>query len=284
MSVKQLLIVKNIELDIMKPSKNLTIIGLLLIVISNLGHTEEVAIQPSSPVEPDVSQPAALAPEATNDMSVAKERIEKIKTIYSRYSTDGSVLKNELDEVRIIKPSNTGKEILRQVGLNALLLPLGIGTFSGFGKSDFHGDKIDQGTLQDRTNLTNPIATTYIQALSSQVSESIAKDSVLSAKTFKKPLIVSNGLTRLIYEKLEDSSEKPAQYRLYTELIVYKPNESWFFVGAPKQVNCSQVSKQLLTQPQWALGDYILIKQELDKVLTECQLKVIAELRTLLED
>ncbi|WP_157381524.1 hypothetical protein [Methylophilus sp. 5] len=270
----------------MKPSKSLTTIGLLWIVISTSIYAQDVTIQPPTSVEnsaiSDAVPPPRLTPQATNDIPAASVQIEKIKIIYSQYSPSGSVLKNELDEVRIIKPSNTGKELLKQVGLNVLLLPLGVVGFSGFGKTDLQGDKIDENTLQNRTNLVNPIATKYIQTVSSSINEAIAKDTVLSTQTFKKPLIVSNGLTRLIYENLQDSSEKPAQYRLYTQLIVYKPGEGWFFGGAPNQVDCSQISQQLFTQAQWAEDDYRQVKQAFDKVLIECQVKVVAELRALL--
>lgn len=205
-----------------------------------------------------------------------------LKVVYSQYYPDGSYLKEQPTEVRLVTREVTTKNVATQVGLNLLLLSVGALSFQGFSKDDLKGRAVDGPT--DRAHLRNPIPTDFVTQLQARVDTAIRDNDRWKAQTYTHPLVVGGGYARLVYENLAGTDE--ATYRLKTDLVIYRKVEgaSIRSLMGPRTVSCADQSAQAWPQSRWAEGNYLPVKQEIDTLLAACEAKVVASLDELLRD
>ena len=205
-----------------------------------------------------------------------------LKVVYSQHYPDGSYLKEQPTEVRLVTREATTKNVATQVGLNLLLLSVGALSFQGFSKDGLKGRAVDGPT--DRAHLRNPIPTDFVTQLQARVDTAIRDNDHWRAETYTYPLVVGGGYARLVYENLAGTDE--ATYRLKTDLVVYRKVEgaSIRSLMGPRTVSCADQSAQAWPQSRWAEGNYLPVKQEMDTLLAACEAKVVASLDELLRD
>lgn len=206
-----------------------------------------------------------------------------LKVAYSQHYPDGSYLKEQPTEVRLVTREATTKNVATQVGLNLLLLSVGALSFQGFSKDGLKGRAVDGPT--DRAHLRNPIPTDFVTRLQARVDTAIQGNDRLKTQTYTHPLVVGGGYARLVYENLAGTDE--ATYRLKTDLVVYRKRGDGASIKslmAPRTVSCADQSAQAWPQSRWAEGNYLPVKQELDALLAACEARVLASLDELLHD
>jgi hypothetical protein len=206
-----------------------------------------------------------------------------LKVVYSQHYPDGSYLKEQPTEVRLVTREATTKNVATQVGLNLLLLSVGALSFRGFSKDDLNGRAVDGPT--DRVNLHNPIPTDFVARLQTRVDSAIQSSDRLKTQTYAHPLVVGGGSTRLVYENLAGTEE--VTYRLKTDLVVYRKRGNGASIKslmAPRKVSCADQSAHAWSQSRWGEGNYLPVKQQLDVLLEGCEAKVLASLDELLRD
>lgn len=205
-----------------------------------------------------------------------------LKVVYSQYYPDGSYLKEQPTEVRLVTREVTTKNVATQVGLNLLLLSVGALSFQGFSKDDLKGRTVDGPT--ERSHLRNPIPTDFVTQLQARVDTAVRDNDRWKAQTYTHPLVVGGGYARLVYESLADTDE--ATYRLKTDLVIYRKVEgaSIRSLMGPRTVSCADQSAQAWPQSRWAEGNYLPVKQAMDTLLAACEAKVVASLDELLRD
>ncbi|WP_332748361.1 hypothetical protein [Hydrogenophaga sp.] len=206
-----------------------------------------------------------------------------LKVVYSQHYPDGSYLKEQPTEVRLVTREATTKNVAQQVGLNLLLLSVGALSFQGFSKDDLNGRIVDGPT--DRAHLRNPIPTDFVARLQTRVDTAIQWNEGLKTQTYAHPLVVGGGSTRLVYENLAGTED--ATYRLKTDLVVYRKRGAGASIKslmAPRTVSCADQSAHAWPQSRWAEGNYLPVKQEMDALLAACETKVVAALDELLRD
>jgi len=216
------------------------------------------------------SQPVAIAP-------------GEIRVFYSTLHPDGSRLKEIPTEVTIVRRENTFNNVGVQVALNIFMLAMGGGFgVQGFSKDDLKGSSIDDAA--SRANLKNPVAGEFLGKLKSRIDETLRQDPEMRGRTYREPVLVAGGSTRLIYETLMDGEEE--RFRLKTSLQVYKKKESagMFSFSPLVIVNCSDESGEPMPLDQWAEADFQPVKTQLNSLLSACEAKVMAELPALLKD
>lgn len=199
------------------------------------------------------SQPVAIAP-------------GEVRVLYSTLYPDGSRLKEIPTEVTIVKRENT----LNNVGVQ------------GFSKDGLKGSRIDDAA--SRANLQNPVAGKFLGNLKDRIDNALRQDPGLKDRTFREPVLVVGGNTRLIYETLADGEEE--RFRLKTDLLVYKRRESaGLFSFTPLvTVDCRNESAEPLPRDQWALNDYQPVRTHLETMMSDCEARVMADLASLLKD
>ncbi|MDZ4103503.1 MAG: hypothetical protein U1E12_17695 [Hydrogenophaga sp.] len=171
----------------------------------------------------------------------ANTPVGALKVVYSQHYPDGSYLKEEPTEVRLVTREATTKNVATQVGLNLLLLSVGALSFRGFSKDDLNGRPVDGPT--DRAHLRNPIPTEFVARLQTRVDSAIQADDRLKTQTYAHPLVVGGGSTRLVYENLAGTEE--ATYRLKTDLVVYRKRGNGVSINSlmgPRTVSCADQS------------------------------------------
>lgn len=206
-----------------------------------------------------------------------------LKVVYSQHYPDGSYLKEQPTEVRLVTREATTKNVATQVGLNLLLLSVGALSFQGFSKDGLKGRAVDGPT--DRANLRNPIPTDFVTQLQTRVDTAIRDNDRWKAQTYTHPLVVGGGYARLVYENLTGADE--ATYRLKTDLVIYRKrgdSTSIKSLMAPRTVSCADQSVEAWPQSRWAESNYLPVKQEMDVLLAACETKVVAALDELLRD
>lgn len=204
-----------------------------------------------------------------------------LKVVYSQHYPDGSYLKEQPTEIRLVTREATTKNVAQQVGLNLLLLSVGALSFQGF-STDLNGRTVDGPT--DRAHLLNPIPTDFVARLQTRVDTAIQGNDRLKTHTYAHPLVVGGGNARLVYENLAGTDE--ATYRLKTDLVIYRrvTGASIKSLMGPRTVSCADQSAQAWPQSRWAEGNYLPVKQEMDALLATCATKVVAALDELLRD
>ncbi|TFY97339.1 hypothetical protein [Ramlibacter rhizophilus] len=204
----------------------------------------------------------------------------RVKVEYSTSFGDGSWLQEPPTEVLLLRREATQKQIGRQLALNAFLLvatrSVGFQTFS---KEQLKGIPIPD--VQDRSNLQNPVPTTFVNSLERTVNDRVSKDPEFRGKTFQHPIVVGGGFASLVYESLVGES---TDYYLRLDLNVYKQRKSAsiFNFTPPAIVNCAKRSEGARPLEEWAADSYQPLKTQLEQILAACERKVIAELGTLL--
>jgi hypothetical protein len=203
-----------------------------------------------------------------------------LKVIYSRIYSDGSALKETPAEIRMVTREATSNNVAAQVGLNAVLLAMGAVSFRGFSKDDLKGSELTD--VADRSHLQNPVPTEFVGRLQARVDAFLQADESLQKRRFERPLIVSGGNARLVYESLLGTAEE--KFRLKADLVVYKKRESSTMASlmAPVVVECSGESPDAWSQSRWAQENYLLVKVQMDALLQSCETKVQGNLHKLL--
>jgi hypothetical protein len=188
------------------------------------------------------------------------------------------VLKEAPTEVTIVQRKTTGKVVAAQVGLNILMLALGggVGGFT-FSKDDLKGERIED--VEDRTNLKNPVPTAFVQSLQEAIKNRMDDNNMGQNQTFRYSIVVGGGSANLIYESLIGSEEP--RYQLVLKLNVYKRAKRGWFKSVPP-VDCSDKSAPAQPLAYWADSSYSNVRQELDRMLSACQSKVLDNLPNLL--
>lgn len=213
--------------------------------------------------------------------SVPTEQTNTVQVEYSTRYFDGSILKRPPAEVQLVRREDVSKAVAGQVGLNILMLALraGLGGPGSFNKDDMAGQAITDVT--DRENLSNPVATEFVQSLQRAVDEHLVQQQgVWTGRSFKKPLVVGGGRANLVYADSADADDPG--YQLVLQLQVYKLPEralSW----ARPVADCNSRSEPAQALHWWAEQDYLQVRQELDQMLQACKAEVLAQLPQLLE-
>jgi hypothetical protein len=207
-----------------------------------------------------------------------------VKVQYTQAFPDGSYLKEIPTEVTIVRRANTQREVGKQVALNVLMLALGGGVgVQRFGKEDLKGEAIE--AAGDRANLANNIPGAFAARLQEKITAAVQQDAVLASRSWRYPILVAGGRTRLLYEELQGADEE--RFRLLTHLVVYKAreNRSAFSITSPYvTVDCSGGTEKPLDLPSWALDNHALIRTELVRLQDACESKVLAALPELLKE
>ncbi|WP_050468718.1 hypothetical protein [Herbaspirillum chlorophenolicum] len=208
-------------------------------------------------------------------------KLVKLGVLYTTSFPDGSRLKETPEEIMIVNTEATQKNVATQAALGILTFALagGIG-FSGFGKEDLKGRKIDD--VKDRNNVRNPVATDFVEQLRKDVNLAVDAKPDLYPSGFKNPINVAGGNTRLIYESL--TGEEAQQYKMNTELEIYKRKEDagLFTISPLVRVSCNRVSEKALPLEEWMKDDYAMAHQWMNETLRQCSEKVIGALPEML--
>lgn len=202
-----------------------------------------------------------------------------LKVTYSKVFMDAAPFVRTPAEVRIVRREDTSAAVAGEVGVNVLMAALGgpvaVNTFS---KEQLRGSRIED--VADRTNLRNPVPKDFVQSLRESVGAAIAQSPWAQEKRFHYPLVVADGTTQLIYDTLTGTEE--ANYQLLLTLNVYKKRETDKRLPAAV-VQCSGRSEPAQPLAYWAEDSYRNVQQELNRMLADCQAKVLADLPNLLE-
>lgn len=215
--------------------------------------------------------------------SSAKVEPRGPRVSYSLSYADGSRLKEEPGDIRIVRRSTTGKAVATQVFLNAAMLALGAGVaVNPFSKDRLRGAPIEG--VADRERVRNPVSTDFVKALQAHVDERVALTPGLASRAFKYPIVVAGGHATLVYDSLADTEEE--KFQLKTDLEVYKRRETagLFSVQPLHRVSCADASTPALVLADWASQDDALLRQTLDRMLAGCAQRVVAQLDDMLKD
>ena len=135
------------------------------------------------------------------------------------------------------------------------------------------------GDVRDRGNLLNPVPTRFVEDLQRQLNASIARDPQLVRQRFRNPVWVAGGRAALVEQK--GSGEPLLQFNLL--LTIYRHPDNGAF-GATHVVDCSVAKGPARTLAQWSQGgSYLPLKRSLDQALTECQQRVVAQTKALMD-
>lgn len=250
------------------------------------GATAETPAAVAATAEPVITQPVAIeAPtslmKVEPTLALTSERI--VNVAYTVNFPDGSWLKERPTEVRIVRAKNTQNNVAAQIGLNVLMLAMGVGAgFRTFSKDGLKGEEITD--LIDRSNIKNPIPTDFAMKIDQTVNAWIQTKPEYKTKTFKHTVNVAGGSSRLMYEAL--SGEDAEKYKLATEMVIYKQRESvGFFSFRPSNtLDCGEKSKLTLTEKEWAEDNYSRVKTQLALSLESCEAKLVGQLDEFLKD
>ncbi|MDR0276262.1 MAG: hypothetical protein LBI48_13205 [Burkholderiaceae bacterium] len=203
-----------------------------------------------------------------------------LRVTYSLQLIDGTRLKEAPTEIRLVQRETTGRAVAAQAVLNILLVALTRSVaVSGFSKTDLKGERIED--VDDRVNLQNPVSTVFVQSLQGTVDARMTKENIGQDRSFRYPLVVGGGYATLVYDTLVE--QKEPSYQLALKLDVYKrPENSW--IKPAYLVQCSDRSEPPQPLAHWAESSYANARQELDRMLSVCQSKVLTELPRLLEE
>jgi len=199
---------------------------------------------------------------------------------YTTQFPDETRLRSVPTEVRVVSRATTGRSVAIQIGVNVLMLALGGGVGAqGFSKNDLKGEEI--ADVVDRSNINNPVSTSFVAELSQSVSESISGNAEWRSRVYGRPLYIGGGSAALVYDELFGEKE---EFRLKLSLEVYKRKEAGgLSFSSPYQVvDCSTESEQHRPLSEWSGQDYVLVKQQLTASIEECREKVVAQLPRLL--
>ncbi|GAB2724898.1 hypothetical protein [Comamonas sediminis] len=202
-----------------------------------------------------------------------------LKVTYSKAPYAAPRLKETPTEVRIVRREETSAAVAAQVGVHLLMAALGGGAaINTFNKEDLKGVPIED--VVDRQYLNNPVPTSFVQSLQEAVDASIAENPWAQQKSFSYPLVVGGGSAQLIYDNLMGTDD--ANYQLVLDLDVSKKREAGKRKNLPV-VQCSGRSEPAQPLAYWAEDSYRNVQQELNRMLADCQAKVLADLPNLLE-
>ena len=253
-----------------------------LVALNGCAGQQATKQSAASTVVTPAASPSSLAPSSSSSDDPKQAKTAKLGVLYTTSFPDGSRLKETPEEIMIVSADATQKNVAAQTALGILTFALGGGVgFSGFSKESLKGRKIDD--VKDRNNIRNPVATDFIGQLHNEVNQAIEAKPDLYASSFKNPLNVAGGNTRLIYESL--TGEEAQQYKMSTELVVYKRKEGarLFSVNPIERVSCDRVSEKALPLEDWMKDDYAMAHQWMDDTLRQCSEKVVAALPKMLK-
>jgi hypothetical protein len=230
----------------------LRLAAIVICAVSLLGGC---ASKPSTQQEPSLGPPGVLS---------------------VRYSRGGLPDDDEtLSEITIVTRGTTGK----MATLTTLGAILSFGTnFRTFSKDELKGKRIEN--VDDRTNLQNPVSTTFIQSLQTAVDAKMAQDKIGLDRGYRYPLIVIGGFATLVYDTLL-GPEDP-KYQLTLNLLVYKRDENSSTHSSHK-VSCDDRSAPPQPLAYWSDSSYNNARLELNRMLAICQQKVLNKLPDLIQ-
>lgn len=195
---------------------------------------------------------------------------------YSLSAPQQGTLKEEPTEVTLITPQFVQGATVARAALSILSIVARapILDTDGYGKENYRGKSLAE---TNGTALANPYPKEFVERLQGAVSQAIAADEQLRQQSWSKALIVGRGSARLMYEGL--TGPEAEQFRLRSELVVYKPAER--FAQGVQSVDCS-ASTEPLALNDWYADGYARVKQEQAAFMQACEAKVLAELPRLL--
>ena len=174
--------------------------------------------------------------------------------VYSRTGARENVMKEVMDDFRVVHASTTHKNVGGQIALNVALLLLGGGgmNFRTFDKEGLIGESPED--LKDKNRLKNPAQSLLLEEFQRQTWDWLAANPKTSELKFSKPLIISSAAWRLVYNSLSSDDNT---YQLKLDVEIYKRRDKASFFSDPVQVGngCHFVSKALPLD-DWKANDY----------------------------
>lgn len=222
----------------------------------------------------------ALSPSATLP-EVAKPS-PALRVTYSQESVSGAVIKDVMDNLRVVPQQATKNALGQQVVVNAALLLLTGGrslNLRGFGKEDFAGiapeDVVDPGRLK------NPASGLLTAELEQRASLWLAGQEKTRDMTFNRSLVVSAATWRLVYNSL---NEADTTYRLQLDAEIFKSREKPSFITGAKRGGkpCSYQS-EVRPMAEWKANDYQAVVDLVPQAVAYCAEAFSAQLPDLLE-
>lgn len=200
---------------------------------------------------------------------------------YSHTGARGNVMKDVMDDLRVVHASTTQKNVAGQVALNVALLLFGGGgmSFRTFEKEDLTGESPED--LKDRNRLTNPAQSLLLEEVQRQTLDWLAANPRTSELKFSKPLIISSAAWRLVYNSLTSDDKT---YQLKLDVEIYKRRDQASFFSDPVQVGkgCHFASKALPLHA-WKADDYQAVADLMPVAVAQCAKEFTAQLPDLLE-
>lgn len=204
----------------------------------------------------------------------------RLPVVYSYIGADQSKTKAIMDDLRVIHLSAMQKNVAAQIALNVGMLFLGGGGgFSGVSKYDFAGALPDD--VKDKSRLKNPALIQLVQEVERQSSDWLASSPKTIDLKFSKPLVVSSGAWRLIYNS---HSPDDKTYLLKFDADIYKIRDKKSFFSNPSSTGkrCAYASTPRPLD-EWKANDYQAVADLAPVVVAQCAKEFTAQLPELLD-
>lgn len=229
----------------------------------------------SGPAPRDASSPS------TTPTDVGKPP-PALRVTYSQESVSGAVIKDIMDNLRVVPQQATKNALGQQVVINAALLLLTGGrslNVRGFGKEDFAG--IAPEGAVDMTRLKNPASGLLTAELEQRTSLWLAAQEKTRDMTFNRSLVVSAATWRLVYNSLDEAD---TTYRLQLDAEIFKSREKPSFIAGAKRGGkpCSYQS-EFRPMAEWKANDYQAVVDLVPQAVAYCASAFAAQLPDLLE-
>lgn len=231
------------------------------------GSTSEAATAANNPVIVPSAPPTAAG--------------KPLIIVYSRTGARENVMKEVMDDFRVVHASTTQKNVAGQVALNVALLLLGGGgmNFRTFDKEGLIGDSPED--LKDKNRLKNPAQSLLLEEVKRQTFDWLAANPKTSELKFSKPLVISSAAWRLVYTSLSSDDKT---YQLKLDVEIYKRRDKASFFSDPVQVGkgCHFTSKAMPFD-DWKANDYQAVADLRPVAVAQCAKEFTAQLPDLLE-
>lgn len=208
-----------------------------------------------------ISAPAAVAP-----------------MLHVEYSLQGlsSRMREVPKEVLLVTRETTGRAVGAQVAMNVVFLAaFGGASIQSFSKDDLLGDPLPD--VKDPAKVRNPVADEFIASLQKKLDAEARAVYSGTGKVFNRPVVVSSGHARLVYEDLTGAEEE--RYRLKMSISIHKVAETagLFAFRQPWRTSCGNVSSEVLPLKDWAKDDYELVRKQVAEILSACEVRLLRE-------
>lgn len=200
------------------------------------------------------------------------------------YSLEGlsSRMREVPKEVLLVTRETTGRAVGAQVAMNVVFLAaFGGASIQGFSKDDLRGGPMPD--VKDHAKVKNPVADEFVASLQKKLDAEARARYSGTGKIFNRPVVVSDGHARLVYEELAGSEEE--RYRLKMGIEIHKIAETAGLLSfrQPWRTSCGHVSSEAMPLKEWAKDDYEPVRKQVADILSACEERLLREVPHMLK-